>query len=339
VARPAQLAPAAPAQPAPPPTAVTAPAVPPPAPADLPYAVNPPLFQPEAAPIIPPEPVSPEDRPRRRRPAPLWPLLEGVYTFPWYPSTMRVWILVGLGLAVLSFLAAANYWLILELADTGIIGQYLLLGATIGLVKGMIVFGIWTIPYMASYFLGVVQETAYGNDEMQWPDDTLFQRLVKTGYVIFLGLCAAFPLVFLAVPLLPLLRAGAFGWLALFIPWAILFPIVLLSALANDSPWLVWNNQVVGLLVRRPAVLGVLAAASVALVLPCFTLGYFTVLRLHFFLAPLTGFMWSAALLLYARLLGRVAWLAVEDNRPARVAPRKRKKRRKAVEEPLDWGA
>jgi hypothetical protein len=331
VAVPARAEPivATPARPLP--VAQPAPATPARAvPLATPYAAEPPLVRTKATPVIPPEPVPPEVQQEVRRPPPVWPLLEGVYTFPWYPTTIRVWILLGLGLALCAALAAANYWLILELAGTGIVGQYLLFGATIGLVKGMVVFGLWTLTYISSDFLGIIQETAYGNDDVQWPDDSLFQRLVQTAYLAFLGLCAALPLLFLALPLYPLLRAGAFGWVSLFIPWTMFFPVVLLSSLANNSPWLIWNERVIAFVVRRPAVLGVLALASTALVLPCFTLGYFTVIGLHYYLAPVTGFVWSAALLVYARLLGRIAWLAMEENnKPARRLLGKGKKRKR----------
>jgi hypothetical protein len=43
-----------------------------------------------------------------------------------------------------------------------------------------------------------------------------------------------------------------------------------------------------------------------------------------------TGFVWSAALLIYGRLLGRVGWLLTDGGEPTTARRRKRKKRKRA---------
>jgi heme exporter protein D len=47
------------------------------------------------------------------------------------------------------------------------------------------------------------------------------------------------------------------------------------------------------------------------------------------FLAPLTGFVWSACLLIYGRLLGRVVWVISGEHELAQHEARRQKKRKR----------
>jgi hypothetical protein len=69
---------------------------------------------------------------------------------------------------------------------------------------------------------------------------------------------------------------------------------------------------------------------SAVLLLPCVGLGYLTIAHYDrfLFLFPMTGFAWSACLLIYGRLLGRVGWIITgEQERAEREARRRRRKR------------
>jgi len=127
----------------------------------------------------------------------------------------------------------------------------------------------------------------------------------------------------------PFLGFGVFGWSL--VPSTILvFPIVLLCVLANNSWWMLGNREVLRNLLLRPHVLLILYLMSVLLLSPCVALGYLTIIDYgHFiFLAPLTGFVWSACLLVYGRLLGRVGWIITGGQE---LANRKARRRRKTA--------
>jgi hypothetical protein len=111
------------------------------------------------------------------------------------------------------------------------------------------------------------------------------------------------------------------------VPWAVVFPIILLGLLSNGAHWvLFWNTALMIGLLRKPHVLAILFLVSPAICLPCVVLGYYTIGEFLIFLAPLTAAVWSACLLIYARLLGRVAWIAQDPGR------RKTRRRRRSPE-------
>jgi hypothetical protein len=56
-------------------------------------------------------------------------------------------------------------------------------------------------------------------------------------------------------------------------------------------------------------------------------LGYYTIGELLLFLLPLTAAAWSACLLIYARLIGRVAWVVSVVDRPTKTGRKKSRKR------------
>jgi hypothetical protein len=67
------------------------------------------------------------------------------------------------------------------------------------------------------------------------------------------------------------------------------------------------------------------------------SLGYVTATTSNFFLAFVTGLGWSACLIIYARLLGRVAWVMSQSG--VQVRKRRRRRRKKIAPGPDDWGA
>ena len=64
------------------------------------------------------------------------------------------------------------------------------------------------------------------------------------------------------------------------------------------------------------------------LLAPCVALGYLTIMyyQSFIFLAPLAGFVWSACLLIYGRLLGRVGWIISGEQEVAEREARRRRK-------------
>lgn len=270
-----------------------------------------------------PEPDPIENVEKRRKqpavlPAPLW---IGVYGFPWHASGLRPWFLFGIGLTLVALLAGVVHYVI----DVYFGVQLLIL-----FVKGMMAFLIWTGMYAAGFFLATIQETGAGNQDVVWPDESIGESLMTFLYVAWIFIIAALPIGILITPLGP-----TFGfWVipASLVPSTILiFPIVLLCSLANNSMWMFWNTEVVVSLLKRPLALLTLIGMSTWLLLPCIALGVLTIgwYERCLFLAPVAGFTWSACWLIYGRLLGRVAWVCTGGHDQALRAVRRRRKRQR----------
>lgn len=279
------------------------------------------------------------------------PLWQGVYSCPWQPEHLRAWFLFGLGLCVMAFLAtavchityrlqlSASYleWDVYRMLSRYFVGA--LMGAT-----------LWTGCFGASYFLELIQQTAGGNEEFDPPDDMIAEKLINFLYLAWIAFCTLAPIgalyyllkgltkfpveqgvppdsqeaLIAAVIGKGLLVAGCL-LLSVFV-----YPHVLLGALVNRSwVWLLSDKVSLGLL-KQPLVLLALYAASVLITAPCLALGVATILGLQYWLAPVTGFVWSAALLIYGRLLGRVGWLLSDGGEPTTGRRRRRKKGKRA---------
>jgi hypothetical protein len=296
---------------------------------DLSYAAH----DPEAVPPVEvpePEPFEDIEVRRKRPPAPVAPLWWGVYGFPWHASGLRAWFLFGVGLSLVAVMGGAlHYVLDLYLAsDLGRGGIWI--RVLILYTKGFVLFLLWTGAYAGSFFLATIQDTAAGSHEVGWPDDSLWEKFFTFFSLIWIFLCAAVPLGIAATPLQSTLGFAVFGWSL--IPSTILvFPVVLLCALANNSLWLFWNTDVLLNLLWRPHVLLLVYVMSALLLGPCVALGYWTIMdyQQFLFLAPVTGFVWSACLLIYGRLLGRVGWIITGGHELAHREARRRRKRKR----------
>jgi hypothetical protein len=264
---------------------------------------------------------------RKRPPAPVAPLWWGVYGFPWHAGALRPWFLCGLGLGLVTLMAAGLHFAIDLYEDTELGRGGIYFRVIILYIKACVAFLVWSGAYAATFFLTTVEDTAAGVQKVVWPDQSIWEAFLAFFYLAWLFLCAAVPLALVAASLRGLLGPGVVGW-SLLPSLVLVFPFVLLSAVANSS-WFGFNADVcVGLLVR-PLVLLILWAMSAVLLCPCVALGYLAIgdYREFLFLAPLTGFVWSACLFIYARLLGRVGWIITGAHEQARRVPRKRRRR------------
>jgi hypothetical protein len=307
-------------------------------------------------PVRPPVAIVTEDeieeelRKDERPQPPANPLWQGIYSCPWQPEHLRAWFLFGLGLSAIAFLATAvchmTYLLELSKSDFEWSMYRTLSRYFVAALMGAI---IWTGSFAASYFLELIQQTAGGNEEFDPPDDMIAEKIGNFLYLAWIAFCTLAPVGALSYLLAGLTRRpdlqgvpldsqqaliAAVIWRGLIVAGYLLlsvfvYPHVLLGALANKSwVWLLSDKVSIGLL-KRPLILLVLYTVSVLLMAPCLALGVMTILGLQYWLAPVTGFVWSAALLIYGRLLGRVGWLLTDGDEPTTVRRRKRKRRKR----------
>jgi hypothetical protein len=183
-----------------------------------------------------------------------------------------------------------------------------------------VILGLFVVCYACHSFLTVLQDTASGNDEVTWPDEPLQDWLLSGPYLLGLIAVILAPVGFVRVVLrssgvtegllVPLLASGAILlWLA--------FPICILSSLSGSSRLFIFRSKVVGQLLRIPGAVVILYLVSAALFVGIIALGYFTFVDGWIYLLPVTAIGLTAGLMIYARLLGRVAWL-VGELKPAK---------------------
>jgi len=235
---------------------------------------------------------------------PRWPLLSGILSFPFYSGVRVRWFALSAGLLVVLLLGWGAYG-----GGMGSVAGFSGFGAGIlGLVlmgAAVLVGMIWTVVAWGC-LLTVIVDTAAGADRIEnWPEAVFLDWACDAFFVVnSLALSTA---VALGIDLMlqaaglsdpPTLAAGMF----------VLFPIVLLSMLETDSPlkplsvpvWCsLWRNAGAWLVFYLETAL---LTASIGVLL-----------SLSFHVSIVVGLPVAAVLLvgasmIYARLLGRLAW-------------------------------
>jgi hypothetical protein len=215
--------------------------------------------------------------------------------------------------------------------DLGTVGNAIIF--FFSLIGGIIVF-LYFLLYAANCLLVVLQGTAAGMDEVPWPDEPVFDWLLRSLFLVGLGLLWLAPAGILArglrqvlLPEQPLLRfallAGVFFWL--------IYPVSVLSTLVGTNRLVLLRWRVLRALWHLfPATLGFYFFS--ALLVAVVGITWYWALLIMPMLLPLPCVLTGAAVLIYARLLGRIGWLigrhedAVERAAArARAAPDKRK--------------
>lgn len=204
-----------------------------------------------------------------------------------------------------------------------------------------IIVGVCVLAYAARCVLVVVEETASGQDDIIWPDEPkqdwlghAVQFIELVGIWVAPAALAARLLRHVWLPdhgaLRVLLLAGPGLWL--------FFPIGLLSSLSAQSRWVPFRWSIfVAFLRIAPAALGfyvITALLLSAAVVPW----YYALFGDRAALLPVAAAVSAAVLFVYARLLGRLAWIIqrlpaprsapVKAKIPKSPPPRKRKKRK-----------
>ena len=166
------------------------------------------------------------------------------------------------------------------------------------------------LTYAMHCLLVVVRDTAAGQDEIVWPDEPFQDWALGALHLVGVVLIVLAPAGILARALretwLP--DDAALRFLLLAVPaLGFLFPVALFSSLSASSRWFVFRPVVVWNMLRvAPSTFAVYAVSAV-LAAGVAALGYAAVTR-WVVLAPVAAAAAGAAFLIYARLLGRLAW-------------------------------
>jgi hypothetical protein len=242
------------------------------------------------------------------------PMVDGVLTIFTQTTVLICWGVLSIMVGVI---AAMLYGAIV----LGSVSQGLGIAAAFPWISSMILTGCLGIVFIVfltvsnAYLLAILQDSAAGNERIEnWPD-TLFLTWATEVFFLVTSLLVPFAIAMaLAAPLGGLLGGG--WWLAGLCFW-ILFPIVLLSTLEMGSPLIPVSPMVIrsfGLCGRTWGVFyaqtGLLGLGMFSLTLGFLKIGFVGVIGF-----ALLGIIATFTLILYYRLLGRLAWVCDERFR------------------------
>jgi LSD1 subclass zinc finger protein len=242
-----------------------------------------------------------EFRTEKPIPPPRWTFFSGVFSFPWRQETFFRWGGMTLGftslILIAGFVAGGG-------AGTGVAGiGVVALGF---FILPAIWIAIFTLAYSADCFLCVVESTAHGMDRIEsWPEGGWKEWAPKLLYVAWAG----------AVPILVsagIARAAEIGgvpfWPVMLGLLYLMYPVALLSALEANSIWVPITGPIFSSLFLLCwgwflfyVLTGLLAAAVLAVL-------YYGLSRFDVVAVMPVGPLLAASILIYARLLGRLAW-------------------------------
>lgn len=242
---------------------------------------------------VPPSPVLPEP--------PRWSMFSGVFFFPWQREARLRWLYITAGLLVangVTLLAAGGA----EVSFGGIVGA-----AALGVV---VLFALlWSALLASACLLSVIRETAAGIDVIEeWPDidwREWFWPFLYTVQVLGVTSALAYAVYWvLGQAGATEATASAVGGLLVIL----LFPVVLLSVIENGSALAFYSLPVLRSLWRLPHYWLLFHLETQALTWGWLLLGWAATGPLAAATVLLSAPYTAAIILIYARLLGRMAW-------------------------------
>lgn len=236
------------------------------------------------------------------------PLFQGLFSFLWDVNALPRWA----ALTALSLVAMLLFHQIVELSRAGGTMQFGALFLTLLLAPLLPIY----LTVASACCLAVIQDTANGFEIVeQWPGLNFLDWILDTFYIINSLFASAFPGVLLGlVPWwlgltsrLPSLLLGLLSGL-------FLFPLMLLSALDAGSPASLWSPTVFRILRRDHPRARRFYLASAGLFIGGAVSMLVLLARSPFFVSLACAVALNATLLVYARLLGRLAGLLSEES-------------------------
>lgn len=226
-------------------------------------------------------------------PPPRWPMLSGVFLFPFYLQSLAAWMAISLGLMISS-------WLLLTL-----LGPASILGLT-----GVRLFGpptcaaaLLTFGYAASCFLIIIEETCHG-----WQSIEVSAGLDWKEWAWNYAHVTALLLQSAVVGHVVRLLCGTESWLPMVVGTLAVFPQVLLGALAADGAWVpIAIPTVLRSLVRNPLAWAFFYLETSVLIVVWTSLTAAGLKHAPWLVPLYAAPLLAAIILIYARLAGRLA--------------------------------
>jgi hypothetical protein len=241
-----------------------------------------------------------EIRQEEEDPPPEWTFFSGVTDFLIRPEVAVRWVYSSIGVCAMGWLIFVCLYFY---------GEFVL--AMVCLALPMLFVSVMTLSYLSANGMAILLETAGGNDKINgWPDPDIGDQLSNLVYLAFI-LAVVLVLSFFLGGFLGLFLGSA--WTVILSVAFLLYPIILLSTLEANSPFVPFSLPILKSLKNVNWAWGVFYALSGGLLLVWLwpllwarTQSGWTQFIVMIFLAPLIA-GWC---LLYGRLLGRLAWRA-----------------------------
>ena len=233
-------------------------------------------------------------------PLPSWPLVSGVFTFPGYRD---VWpLLLGYGAWLGAMLCILHFVIGLMMANS------IMMVAAVFLLKLVAIgCGFWWFA-TSSLFLTIIQDTSDGLDRVEnWPDSIFLAS--ELGDPFYLMNAAGLALMGGGVLITALGAATEVVWLVAPLVTIGLFPLFLLSMLANVSPMSPFSRPVWSGVMKSRWSWGAFYLESIVIFGAAVWIGILGWREGTIFTLFGAAFAIFAAMLIYYRLLGRLAWI------------------------------
>ena len=296
------------------------------------YGVGKPIEVPEYKPAIqtsprrsrPGLPSAADGHPRAQsthtHPPPRWTFFSGIFGFPAYRNSWQRWM--GLSLGLIPPLLLGQFAFSLAMAPAGPwtaampwIGAMLLAGVTAVLVL------IWAVVALVSC-LSILRDTAEGYDQIEnWPEPLFLDWI---GEFFFLTNSLAVSVLSGLAVGNALKLAGAADWLiGLSVPVSLLllFPVSLLAMLETNSTLNPFSLPVWRSLLSRWWAWGLFYIETTVLIAAVGALTMLAAIHVPILGAAPAAPLLVAALMIYFRLLGRLAWRCGEGADPDKRKP------------------
>ncbi len=237
---------------------------------------------------------------RRCAAPPRWTFFSAVFTFPWRNDVLSRWSCATLGFTALAINALVVKWIAASFSGIGS-------GVALAFFLMPIIWiGFFTLSYAAACGICVLEATAAGLDKIEaWPEPHWKEWM---GQMLHLGWIGAIPLVVsYGLARLAGLAGTRVEWVLSGILF-VLYPVALLSALEANSIWVPLTLPILKSLVKwwwawlMFYLLTGLVAAGLAAIL------VFSERSSHEWSLLALGPLVPAAVFIYFRLLGRLAW-------------------------------
>lgn len=229
---------------------------------------------------------------KNRPKPPKFPLLTGVFNFPWYLDTLECWIILSAALLVSAF--TFGLWMISQTVGMGLI--YI-----VG--RSFCLLAIFTFAYASCSSMRIIEQTSQGADVVEgWPTllewrDWGWSFLYVAAVLLQAGLFGLFTY----------LLTGMYAWWTALPAVYLAFPVLLLSAMEADT-WLAWSPVVLKSLTTHAWAWAIiyLEIAVLIVLLAVVTLAGLLVIR--YWVIIIACPLLAAVMLISARLLGRLVW-------------------------------
>jgi hypothetical protein len=245
-----------------------------------------------------------DDERYKPEPPPRWTFFSGVFTYPWRPQSMLPWVVLSIGNALCEW---SGLLVLAGLASGSQPGAL-----TAGLFGiGWIWLVILTGSYAAACVFAVMETTAYNYDApYDWPEPDWRERFV---HLLWMGWCFCLAAALIVPPSAFLADSLQGRALLSLIGIGLLFPVFVLSTLETNSlspvSGPVWRS-----LVSELAAWITFYVLSGLLLAGCGVASAVLFRRLQMPSPLVLGPLWAATILIYARLLGRLAWRIMQPG-------------------------